>query len=209
MAWKIVLAATIGYLLGSINSSLMIGKLFYRKDIRQFGSGNAGATNALRTFGKGAAACVLPGDLLKGILAVLIGYGLAGSDSSGEYTGGYLAGLSSIVGHNWPVYFGFKGGKGVLTSFAVVLMFSPVAALLCLAGFIVIVAVSKYVSLGSMVCAALFPLMAFLMGEPMMMVGVGAILALLIIMRHSANIRRLIKGNEKKLSFRRNPEKVA
>lgn len=209
MAWKIVLAATIGYLLGSINSSLIIGKLFYKKDIRKYGSGNAGTTNTLRTFGKRAAAAVLAGDLLKGILAVLIGYGVAGSTTTGEYTGGYLAGLFSIIGHNWPVYFGFKGGKGVLTSFAVVLMFSPVAALLCLAGFIVIVAITKYVSLGSMVCAALFPLMAFMMGEPMMMIWVGAILALLIIMRHGANIRRLINGNEKKLSFKRNPEKVA
>jgi glycerol-3-phosphate acyltransferase PlsY len=209
MAWKIVLAATIGYLLGSINSSLIIGKLFYKKDIRKYGSGNAGTTNTLRTFGKRAAAAVLAGDLLKGILAVLIGCGVAGSTTTGEYTGGYLAGLFSIIGHNWPVYFGFKGGKGVLTSFAVVLMFSPVAALLCLAGFIVIVAITKYVSLGSMVCAALFPLMAFMMGEPMMMIWVGAILALLIIMRHGANIRRLIHGNEKKLSFKRNPEKVA
>ncbi|MCX7773748.1 MAG: glycerol-3-phosphate 1-O-acyltransferase PlsY [Clostridia bacterium] len=203
MVWKIILSAVIGYLLGSINTSLVVGKLFYRTDVRDHGSGNAGATNTLRTLGKGAAIAVVVGDLLKGIIACLIGRYLAGELMPGVYAGEYLAGMFAVLGHNWPIYFGFKGGKGVMTSFAVVLMFSPLAALLCLAGFVIIVAITKYVSLGSIVCAVLFPIIALVLGEPLMLVLVGAFLALLIVVRHMANIQRLLNGTEKKLSFKK------
>ncbi len=203
MVLKIILSALIGYLLGSINTSIIVGKIFYRTDVREHGSGNAGATNALRTLGKGAAICVVVGDLLKGVIACLIGRYLAGELIPGVYAGEYLAGMFAVLGHNWPIYFGFKGGKGVMTSFAVVLMFSPLAALLCLVGFIVIVALTRYVSLGSIVCAILFPIMAFSFGEPLLLVLVGVFLALLIVFRHGANIQRLLAGNEKKLSFKK------
>lgn len=201
MIW-IVLAAAIGYLLGSINTSLVVGKLFYKKDVRQYGSGNAGATNTLRTLGKTAAAIVVIGDLLKGILACLVGRWLAGETSAGVYGGEYAAGIMAVIGHNWPLYFGFKGGKGVMTAFAVVLMFSPLAALICLLGFIVLVAITRYVSLGSIVAGVAFPLVAWLLGEPLLLVLTGVLLALLIIFRHAANIRRLLAGNEDKLSFK-------
>jgi len=198
---KIVLSALAGYLLGSINSSIIVGKLFFRTDIREHGSGNAGATNTLRTLGKRAAIAVVAGDFLKGVLACIIGRYLAGELMPGVYAGEYLGGMFAVIGHNWPVFFGFRGGKGVMTSFAIVMMFSPVAGLICLAAFIVTVALTRYVSLGSMIGAALFPLVVFLMDEPPFMVAVGIVLALLIIVRHSSNIKRLLEGNEKKLSF--------
>jgi glycerol-3-phosphate acyltransferase PlsY len=203
MVLRIILSGIIGYLLGSINSSIIIGKLFFKTDVREHGSGNAGTTNALRTLGKGAAVAVLAGDLLKGIIACIIGRYLAGETVPGVYAGEYLGGLFAVLGHNWPLYFGFKGGKGVLTSFAVVLMFSPKSALICLAVFIIIVAITKYVSLGSIVAGILFPITALINGEPAFLVVVGTLLAILITVRHSSNIQRLLAGNEKKLSFKK------
>lgn len=200
MELNIALSAVIGYLLGSLNTSIIVGKL-YKIDVRNHGSGNAGATNTLRVLGKIPALLVVLGDFLKGAIACLIGRYLAGETFPQVYAGEYIGGLFAVLGHNWPVYFGFKGGKGVMTSFAVVLMFSPWAALISLLCFIVIVALTKYVSLGSMIGAVLFPIAAFLLKEPAMMVGTGAFLGLLIVVRHRSNIKRLIAGEEKKLSF--------
>lgn len=203
MYFWIVLSAILGYLLGSVNTSIVVGKLFFKTDVREHGSGNAGATNALRTFGKKAAVLVLVGDFLKGVLACLIGRYIAGEFMPGIYAGEYLGGLFAVLGHNWPVFFGFKGGKGVLTSFAVILMFSPIAALICLGVFIIIVAITRYVSLGSIISAALFPILALIFREPEFLVGIGTLLAALIIVRHTANIKRLLAGEEKKLSFKK------
>jgi len=198
----ILLSAIAGYLLGSVNTSLVVGKLFYKKDVRQYGSGNAGATNTLRTLGKTAAAIVVAGDLVKGILACLIGRWLAGEADAGVYAGEYLAGIMAVIGHNWPLYFGFKGGKGVMTAFAVALVLAPASALICLAVFIIVVAMTRYVSLGSMVGGAAFPLVTWIMGEPLFLVLTALLLAILIVARHSSNIKRLVEGNEKKLSFK-------
>lgn len=199
----IILSAVAGYLLGSANTSLILGKLFYKKDVRQYGSGNAGATNTLRTLGKTAALLVVAGDFVKGMLACLIGRWLAGETSAGVWAGEYAAGLMAVIGHNWPLYFSFKGGKGVMSAFSVAVMLSPFAALICLSGFILIVAVTRYVSLGSMVGGIAFPVMTWILGEPLFLVLTAAVLAILIIFRHSSNIRRLLEGSEKKLSFRR------
>ncbi|NLY17466.1 MAG: glycerol-3-phosphate acyltransferase, partial [Clostridiaceae bacterium] len=128
MLFKVILSVVIGYLLGSLNASLIIGKIFYKKDVRELGSGNAGATNTLRTLGKSAAAAVLAIDFLKGILACYIGGITAGYIENYGWAGMYLAGLAAIAGHNWPVFYGFKGGKGVLTTFAVILYISPLPA---------------------------------------------------------------------------------
>lgn len=202
MIFKIIISVLMGYLLGSINTSLLIGKVFYKKDVREHGSGNAGATNTLRTLGKAAALAVVAGDILKGVLAYLAGFYLAGELEPQVYAGAYAAALFAVVGHNWPVFFGFKGGKGVMTSFAVVMMFSPVEALLCLALFIVVVAITRYVSLGSMLCAVLFPVLLIAFSKPLPMILVSIVLALLILFRHHANIKRLLAGNEKKISFK-------
>ncbi len=205
----IVFSSIIGYLLGSVNTSIIIGKIVYKTDVREHGSGNAGATNVLRTFGKTAALAVVAGDFLKGVLACLIGRYVFGeiNPGTGIFLGEYFAGFFAVIGHNWPAYFGFKGGKGVMTSFAVILMFSPVAALICLGAFIVIVALTRYVSLGSMLSAVLFLILAFILNEPLPMLLIGAAMVALIIIRHSANIKRLFAGNEKKLSFKKTEER--
>ncbi len=211
MDWLIIcLAAGIGYLLGSLNGAVIISRGIYRSDIREHGSGNAGTTNMLRTFGKSSALLTLVFDFVKGILACVLA-GLLVKYCSGRFSyfdGVCTGGLFAVFGHNWPVYFGFKGGKGVLTGFAVMLMISPYAALCALGVFIVIVAVTRYVSLGSILAAfslPLFVLMFRLLEHKTAFsysVAVSIIFAVLIIVRHRANIGRLIKGSESKLSFK-------
>lgn len=189
-----ILSLIIGYLLGSINASIIISKL-RGDDIRRHGSGNAGATNTLRTYGKGIAAVVTLFDVLKGIAAVLIARYILKSEEAA-----LCAGLGAVLGHNFPLYFGFKGGKGILTSFAVILMLSPLSALCALAVAIVLMAVTRYVSLGSVMAAVCVPIFTLIFEK-----GNGKVfalmlaLALLAIFRHRGNIMRLIKGTERKL----------
>lgn len=197
----LLLVVLVGYLLGSVNTSLVVGKWLYKTDIREHGSGNAGATNALRTLGKKAAIMAIIGDGLKGVLACLFGRLLLGETAEGVYAGAYIGGMMSVIGHNWPVFFGFKGGKGVMTSFAVILTLAPFPALICGLVFIVLVAVWRMVSLGSIVAATCFPLVVALMGAPLLLVLVGVFIALLINIRHLGNIQRILSGTEKKLSF--------
>lgn len=193
MAILMIVCGVVGYLLGSINTSLVVGK-FYGIDVRMHGSGNAGTTNTLRVLGKTAAIMVLAGDILKGIIACIAG-GLITGDGSGVMA----AGMGAILGHNWPLYFGFKGGKGVLTSAAVVFMMDWKAGLIVLGVFAVLVAVTRYVSLGSIIAAFLFPVVSLLLGRDLLFIVFAAAIALLIIARHRANIVRLVKGTESKL----------
>lgn len=208
---RAVLAAFIGYLLGSANTSLIVGR-FYGVDVRKHGSGNAGMTNTLRTMGKLPALLVIIGDILKGVLSCVIGYYIlkdAGSIVSFSGVGdidnmGLLAGgIGAIVGHNWPLYFGFKGGKGILTTFAVVMVSDPLIGLILLGIFIIIVAITRYVSLGSIIAAALFPVAAGVLGEDMIFVGFAGVIGLLAILRHHSNIGRLLKGTESKLGVKK------
>ena len=206
MDWLIIcLAAGIGYLLGSLNGAVIISRGIHKSDIREHGSGNAGTTNMLRTFGKGAALLTLLFDFAKGILACVLA-GLLVKYCSARFS--YLDGVCTGGLHNWPIYFGFKGGKGVLTGFAVMLMISPYAALCALGVFIVIVVITRYVSLGSVLAAfslPLFVLMFRLLEHKTAFsysLVVSIIFALLIIVRHHTNIARLIKGTESKLSFK-------
>lgn len=194
---RFALAAVIGYLLGSANSSIIVGK-FYGVDVRQHGSGNAGATNTLRTLGKSAAAFVSIGDLLKGIIACLVGQLIAGD------VGLMFGGFASIVGHNWPIYFNFKGGKGILTSFAVVLMMDYKLGLILLGVFAVIVLITKYVSLSSMAAAVLFPIFAAFEGKGTSFIIFASLLAILAVYRHRANIQRLMNGTESKFGKKKN-----
>lgn len=197
MTILLILAAVAGYLLGSLNSSLIVGK-FFGVDIRKHGSGNAGTTNALRILGKKAAILVLAGDLLKGVLSYLAGFYITGSA-----TGGMIAGTASILGHIWPVFFGFKGGKGVLTSLAVLLMVDWSIALAMLGIFIIIVAVTRYVSLGSIIAAILFPLSSLFLGREIIQAAVSVIIAILIVSMHRTNIKRLLNGTESKLGAKK------
>jgi len=200
----------IGYLLGSANTSLIVGK-FYRIDVRQHGSCNAGLTNTLRTIGKTAALFVILGDILKGVLSCLIGYYLlkdvqfAGfvSFEVPQNVGMFFGGLGAILGHNWPLYFGFKGGKGILTSFSVVMMTAPYIGLILLGIFIVIVAATRYVSLGSIAGCVLFPILVAICYKNMVFVTYAVLLAAIAIIRHNQNIVRLLNGTESKLSLKK------
>ncbi len=201
---KSILAGVIGYLLGSINTSIIVGR-FYGIDIRKHGSGNAGATNTLRTLGKKATVFVALGDLLKGIAACLIGMLLTGNVENAGQLGLMAGGLGAVVGHNWPLYFGFKGGKGVLTSFAVVLMMDWRIALLLLGVFIIVVAVTRYVSLGSVIGSALFPLVAAIpyFEKSKVFVLFALCLGFLAVIRHRTNIERLLKGTESRFGAKK------
>lgn len=202
MELLIAVSCILGYLLGSANSSLIVGR-FYSVDIRKHGSGNAGTTNTLRTLGKKAAVFVLLGDLLKGVLAYL-----AGCYITGGALGGMFGGTAAILGHVWPVYFGFKGGKGVLTSLAVLLMIDWQVALVLLGIFLVIVLVTRYVSLGSVISAVLFPIVSLILDRGFETIAFSAFIAVLIIVMHRSNIKRLLEGTESKIgSKKREDEK--
>ncbi|NTV89449.1 MAG: glycerol-3-phosphate 1-O-acyltransferase PlsY [Clostridiales bacterium] len=202
----LIFAAVLGYLLGSINSSIIVGRI-NGIDIRKHGSGNAGTTNALRVLGKKAAVLVLAGDLLKGVLSYLAGYYLVGlftaPAGAGSDVGGMIAGTAAIIGHVWPVYFGFKGGKGVLTSLSVLLMMDWQTALILLGIFIIIVAITRYVSLGSVIGAALLPVFTLVLGRDAVHVVFSAIIGILLIVMHRANIKRLLEGSESKLGAKK------
>lgn len=201
MVILLILSCIAGYLLGSANSSIIVGR-FYGTDVRKHGSGNAGTTNTLRTLGKKAALFVLLGDILKGILAFLAGYYITGST-----LGGMVGGTAAILGHVWPAYFGFKGGKGVLTSLAVLLMINWSIALVLLGVFIIIVLLTRYVSLGSLVGAALFPILSLVLGKDIETIVFSALIAALIIFMHRTNIRRLLEGTESKIGSKKQEKK--
>jgi len=194
---RLVIVAVIGYLMGSANSSIIVGK-FYGTDVRNHGSGNAGATNTLRTLGKSAAALVGVGDVLKGVVACIIGSYLAGD------IGLMVGGLTAIVGHNWPVYFNFKGGKGIFTSFAVVLMMDYRLGLILLGIFAIVVLTTRYVSLSSVTASVLFPVIAVFEGKNTSFIVFATLLAALAVFRHRSNLKRLIEGTESKFGKKKN-----
>ncbi|WP_332630082.1 glycerol-3-phosphate 1-O-acyltransferase PlsY [Halalkalibacter flavus] len=196
----LIIIILIGYLLGSLSFSYIIAKKIKKVDIRQHGSGNAGATNTLRVLGLGPALLVLALDVLKGIVAVWIGVAVA-PDQSGLYPA--LAGLAAILGHNWPIYYGFRGGKGVATTIGVlatVVFFPALFAGIVAIGSIVI---TRYVSLGSILFAILTPIFALFLldyyGYPVIYGYLAFVVALLSIWRHRTNIKRLLAGTESKI----------
>ncbi|MBN2852504.1 MAG: glycerol-3-phosphate 1-O-acyltransferase PlsY [Clostridia bacterium] len=198
--FTIILCGVIGYLLGSVNSSVVVGKYIFHNDVREQGSKNAGLTNTLRVLGKKAALMVLAGDILKGVLACLFG-----SLINPQY-GAVIGGLFAVLGHNWPLYFNFKGGKGVLTSATVIMMWDWKIGLISLALFILVVFLTRYVSLGSMIAAVSLVVVSLIMDKGAFFIISGAILAGLIIYRHKANISRLLKGEENKLNLKKSKE---
>ncbi len=202
---RIFAALALGYLLGSLNTAVIVGKL-YGKDIRDHGSRSAGLTNTLRVLGKPAAVLVLAGDIAKGIVACLIGLRLGVHVQSGQATDCVsllAAGAGAVIGHNWPVYFGFKGGKGALTAATVVFMVDWVMTLVCLGVFVAIVAVTRYVSLGTICGTLLFVILSVVpaFGHTFYFLIFSGLMALIIIMKHRTNIQRLLAGSENKLSF--------
>lgn len=185
----------LSYLIGCFSSAYFLGKMSSNIDIRDYGSGNAGATNALRVLGKKIGVLTFALDILKGILAVLIGRVIFG------FYGSLLAGIFVVLGHNFPVFLGFKGGKGVATSFGVLLMLNWKAALLCLLVAVSIIIFTKYVSLGSIVASISAPLaMVLTMDSVNKYLYITTwLLAALSVCRHKANIFRLCRGEENKL----------
>jgi glycerol-3-phosphate acyltransferase PlsY len=158
---KYILLTIISYFIGNISFAYILGKIFAKKDVREYGSGNAGATNAFRTFGKKVGALVFLGDVLKGVAAVLLGRYLGGQ------TGAYIAGAFVIIGHNWPVLLSFKGGKGVATTIGVMLFVNAKLTLICVIIGVVIIVITRTVSLGSISGMGLAPFVALIFIRPL------------------------------------------
>lgn len=189
-----LIAIVLSYLIGSISFSILVGRWLRKIDIRQHGSGNAGATNTLRVLGKRPALAVFMLDVTKGIAAVLIGR-LIGEESWVPVA----SGLAAIVGHNWPIYFRFKGGKGIATTIGTVAMLAFFPALLAGIAAIITIAVTRYVSLGSIVFAVLLPIVFYLFGLDQALIWGAVVIGILALLRHRKNITKLINGTENKL----------
>ena len=190
-----ILIVIIAYLLGNISTSYIIAKKMMGVDIRTQGSGNAGSTNVLRTLGKKAGAMTFIGDLLKGVIAVLIGKLIATISGVDIATAGYLAVVGVVCGHNWPAFLGFRGGKGVATSMIAI---NPVLALSCFGIFLVIVAITKYVSLGAIIGISMSPIMMVFTKNSKGLIAT-LFLTVSVIYTHRENIKRLLSGTERKL----------
>jgi glycerol-3-phosphate acyltransferase PlsY len=197
------LTAVVSYLIGSANFAIIICRLLYHKDIRDYGSGNAGMTNVARTFGKVPAVLVTIGDFCKGALAMLAGHllsSLFGIDF--PFYGAYIVAICVMLGHCFPVFYGFKGGKGILVSAGVILIINPLILLILLAIFLAVFLSTKIVSLGSITVAAMYPVLTLIFGlvrQSATVVG-DTLTALLIggfvIFLHRSNIQRLLNGTE-------------
>ena len=190
----LLFACLLSYLVGSIPSGLILGKSIWNIDLREHGSHNIGATNAWRTIGKQAGVLIFLCDLLKGVFGVWIGGALSGTPLALV-----LGGVFAIVGHSWSFFLRFKGGKGVATGLGVILSLTPIPALLIFVIWFVIVKITGYVSLGSIVGAALVPIFAWLFGEPRATIGFGFLAAFFVIYRHKENIQRFLAGTESKI----------
>ena len=194
----ILLCVLTAYLMGSISSSTIVSRRFAHLDIREHGSGNAGATNTLRVLGWKWAMVVLFADMTKGILALLLARVLG----HGTFLYEALAGLAVIAGHNWPAFFGFRGGKGVATTIGVMVMVLAVPALLAGVLSILAVILSRYVSLGALIFVVLTAVFSFILHYPVSESTWAVVIALLTIYRHRTNISRLFRGKENKLFTR-------
>lgn len=203
MILKIAFYWIAAYLLGSIPTAYLAGKILQGIDIRQHGSKNVGATNALRVLGRKAGVSVLLIDILKGAVAVLLGLALGFSEEIRV-----LAGILAICGHNWTVFLNFKGGKGVATSAGVFLALIPLSLLAALIVFIISVAITRYISVGSMLGALVLGLTATLQyvldfGSPpqLLTLLLAWLASAFVVWRHRPNIQRLLQGNENRFSF--------
>lgn len=195
--------AAVAYLLGSLSFSIIVTKLLYHKDIRTFGSGNAGMTNVLRTFGKKAAALTIVGDIGKGVVAVLLAKWAFGSFASADAIyGAYIAAFCAVLGHVYPVYFGFKGGKAVSVATGTIIAIKPVLVLPLLVVFFVVFLCSKMVSLASISCAVAYPIVTFLYfyfvagSNVLLTTCCAAVMGGLVVWLHRANIQRIRNGTE-------------
>ena len=200
------LFAVIGYLLGSVNFAVVISKVKFKDDIRKYGSGNAGATNMSRTYGKAAGIATLAGDILKAVIPVFAAKLLCGD------VVGYMTGLFVALGHAFPCYYKFKGGKCVAVTAAMALTLEPIVFLILLAIFAIIVVGTKYVSLASIVSALMYPMLVYNIqtmrtGHGDLRVLFAFAVSILVVVLHRDNIKRLLDGKENKFSFGKSKKK--
>lgn len=190
-----IIVLIISYLLGNLSFAYILGKFLMKKDVRDYGSGSSGATNAIRVFGAKIGIMVFVGDVLKGIVAVLIGKMICGD------IGGYLAGVFVIVGHNWPVLLKFKGGKGVAATIGVMLMINPFVTFVCFIIGLAIAVFTRMVSLGSIIGMSLAPIVILIFVRPfnVQLFIFCLFVSSMSIFRHKENIKRLLNGKENKL----------
>lgn len=196
----LVLTAFVSYCLGGINGAIITSVNYFKKDIRDYGSGNAGLTNFSRTFGEGHVVLVLFVDIVKTIIAVWFGGWLMGHMDL-ENIGMLFAGFCTILGHIYPPYYSFRGGKGSLCSGAFALMVDWRVGLICILIFVVIVIFTKYVSLSSIIGVLSFPIVLWCLGFTGLEGLLGLFCALVVVFAHRENIKRLINGTESKLSI--------
>jgi len=207
----LLLTAVTSYGLGSVNGAIISSKYIWKKDIRDYGSGNAGLTNFYRTFGAAGALLLIITDVLKTVIPILIGGWLMGfvKDSTGTFDyaaiGRVFAGFCVMMGHAFPAMYEFKGGKGVLCGGITVLLVDWRVGLICWLAFLLIVIFTRYVSLGSVCCALIFPLAMAIFGHKAIENTLALFCALLLILKHSANIGRLISRTEPQLELRSRP----
>lgn len=205
-----IVVAIIAYLIGSINFSVIFSKKMAGFDVREKGSGNAGTTNMLRSVGKKAAAITLICDILKGVVAILIAMFVAWAfkvENAALLV--QIAGIAVVLGHTFPIFFGFKGGKGVATSLGILIMSNWQIGLICLVFGVVLIALTRMVSLGSCAAAVLFPVLTLFINEHYI-VSQGSsyliysiILAVIVLFNHRSNIKRILSGKENKISFKK------
>ena len=202
-----IIIAIIAYAIGSINFSVLISKKMAGFDVREKGSGNAGTTNMLRSVGKKAAAITLICDILKGVVAILIALFIGKIiDSANASALVQTAGIAVILGHTFPIFFKFKGGKGVATSLGVLIMSNWQIGLICLVFALILIALTQMVSVGSIAAAVLYPVLTLFIPQNYITEGnyliYSILLAVLIIFNHRENVKRLLNGTENRISFK-------
>ena len=205
-----VITAVIAYLIGSVNFSVILSKKMAGFDVREKGSGNAGTTNMLRSVGKKAAALTLICDVLKGVVAILIAIFIGWAFKiENQSLLVQIAGIAVVLGHTFPIFFGFKGGKGVATSLGILIMSNWQIGLICLVFGVLLIALTRMVSLGSCAAAVLFPVLTlFITDNYIVSQGSGyliysIILAVIVLFNHRSNIKRIMAGNENRISFKK------
>ncbi|HHU63830.1 MAG TPA: glycerol-3-phosphate 1-O-acyltransferase PlsY [Clostridiales bacterium] len=191
-----VILAIAFYCFGCISTGYIVGKMQSNIDVRKHGSGSAGATNVFRVLGTKAGIITFISDFAKGAVASLVGLWLGG------VTGGIVCSIAVVLGHNWPLFLKFKGGKGIATTTGTIIVLNPVVGIILLGFGIVVIALTRYVSLGSIMATAAYPVVVFALKFPAEYKIHAVIICVLAILRHTSNIKRLKKGNERKLGVK-------
>jgi acyl phosphate:glycerol-3-phosphate acyltransferase len=199
MTFFYLLCTVIGYILGCFSTAYIVGRVFGNLDIHEHGSGNVGTTNIMRTLGIKAGIITFIGDAFKGVLAVWIGQWI------GHEIGGYICGIAAVIGHTWPIFLKFKGGKGIATSLGTILALQPIIALIMLIVAIGLIALTRYVSLASVGGALAFPIISIITkwdNKPLIVFSL--LLGFMAVYKHKENIKRLIQGKENKFGIKSN-----